>query len=54
MVTIVSALSTSNSVGFRRTGRRVVYSRRGAHVRSLLAEALFHADHQVTGQPVHD
>ena len=35
-------------------GRRVVYRLRGAHVRNLLAEALFHADHQVSGEPVHD
>ena len=26
----------------------------GRHVRALLAEALFHADHQVSGAPVHD
>jgi DNA-binding transcriptional ArsR family regulator len=37
-----------------RNGRRVVYRIRGGHVRRLLQEALFHADHQVTGQPVHD
>ena len=37
-----------------RDGRRVVYRLRGGHVRRLLEEALFHADHQVTGEPVHD
>ncbi|MDQ2851644.1 MAG: metalloregulator ArsR/SmtB family transcription factor [Actinomycetota bacterium] len=37
-----------------RHGRRIVYQLRGAHVRALLAEALFHADHQVTGEPTHD
>lgn len=37
-----------------RHGRRVVYRIRGGHVRRLLEEALFHADHQVTGKPVHD
>jgi hypothetical protein len=26
----------------------------GGHVRALLAEALFQADHQVSGAPVHD
>lgn len=31
-----------------RDGRRVVYRLRGAHLRSLLTEALFHADHQVS------
>lgn len=37
-----------------RQGRRIVYQLRGAHVRALLAEALFHADHQITGEPAHD
>jgi hypothetical protein len=32
----------------------MVYRLRGSHVRSLLAEALFQADHQVSGKPVHD
>jgi hypothetical protein len=32
----------------------VLYRLRGGHVRNLLTEALFHADHHVTGQPVHD
>jgi DNA-binding transcriptional ArsR family regulator len=35
-------------------GRRMGYRQRGRHVRALLAEALFHADHQVTGEPTHD
>jgi DNA-binding transcriptional ArsR family regulator len=37
-----------------RDGRRIVYRVRGGHVRRLLEEALFHADHQITGEPVHD
>ncbi|SDX53477.1 hypothetical protein SAMN05661080_00363 [Modestobacter sp. DSM 44400] len=37
-----------------RDGRRVLYRLRGGHVRNLLNEALFHADHHVSGQPVHD
>jgi hypothetical protein len=37
-----------------RDGRRVRYRLRGAHVRNLLTEALFHADHHVTGQPTHE
>jgi DNA-binding transcriptional ArsR family regulator len=37
-----------------RDGRRVVYRLRGGHVRRLLDEALFHADHHVTGEPVHE
>ena len=38
----------------RRNGRRVLYSARGAHVRRLITEALFHADHQVSGDPIHE
>lgn len=37
-----------------RDGRRILYSVRGGHVRNLLTEALFHADHQVSGEPTHD
>ncbi|MCW2811083.1 MAG: HTH-type transcriptional repressor CzrA [Friedmanniella sp.] len=50
----LSKLRFAGLVEGRRDGRRVVYRLRGAHVRSLLTEALFHADHQVSGQPVHD
>lgn len=34
-------------------GRRRVYSARNAHVRQLIREALYHADHHVSGQPDH-
>lgn len=37
-----------------RTGQRVVYRLRGGHVRALLSEALFQADHHVSGAPVHE
>ena len=50
----LSKLRFAGLVEGQRDGRRVVYSLRGAHVRNLLAEALFHADHQVSGEPVHD
>lgn len=50
----LSKLRFAGLVEGRRDGRRVVYRLRGAHVRNLLTEALFHADHQVTGEPVHD
>ena len=50
----LSKLRFSGLVEGRRDGRRVVYRLRGAHVRNLLTEALFHADHQVSGEPVHD
>lgn len=50
----LSKLRFAGLVETRRDGRRVLYRIRGGHVRSLLTEALFHADHQVTGEPVHD
>lgn len=50
----LSKLRFAGLVEGTRDGRRVLYRLRGGHVRNLLAEALFHADHQVSGQPVHD
>ena len=50
----LSKLRFAGLVEGRRDGRRIIYRLRGAHVRNLLAEALFHADHQVSGEPVHD
>ena len=50
----LSKLRFAGLVEGTRDGRRVVYRLRGAHVRNLLTEALFHADHHVSGQPVHD
>jgi len=50
----LSKLRFAGLVEGTRQGRRVLYRLRGAHVRSLLSEALFHADHQVSGAPVHD
>jgi DNA-binding transcriptional ArsR family regulator len=50
----LSKLRFAGLVEGQRQGQRVVYRLRGAHVRNLLAEALFHADHQVSGAPVHD
>jgi DNA-binding transcriptional ArsR family regulator len=50
----LSKLRFAGLVEGKRDGRRVVYRLRGAHVRNLLSEALFHAEHQITGEPVHD
>ena len=50
----LSKLRLSGLVEGERHGQRVVYRLRGGHVRALLDEALFHADHQVSGAPVHD
>src|SRR5882672_558642 len=48
----LSKLRFAGLVEGQREGQRVVYRLRGAHVRALLAEALFHADHHITGQPI--
>ncbi len=50
----LSKLRFAGLVEGTRQGRRVLYRLRGGHVRTLLTEALFHADHQVRGAPVHD
>ncbi|MBA3529347.1 MAG: winged helix-turn-helix transcriptional regulator [Propionibacteriaceae bacterium] len=50
----LSKLRFAGLVEGHRDGRRVVYRLRGGHVRNLLNEALFHADHQISGEPVHD
>lgn len=50
----LSKLRLAGLVEGRRDGRRVLYRLRGSHVRTLLTEALFHADHHISGAPVHD
>lgn len=50
----LAKLRLAGLVATRRHGRRVYYTLRGGHVRNLLTEALFHADHQVSGLPIHD
>ncbi len=50
----LSKLRLAGLVEGERDGRRVRYRIRGSHVRNLLTEALFHADHQVSGAPIHD
>lgn len=50
----LSKLRLAGLVAGTRDARRMLYRLKGGHVRNLLQEALFHADHQVTGEPVHD
>jgi len=50
----LARLRLAGLVTAHRDGRRAVYALRGGHVRALLREALFQADHQVSGEPVHD
>jgi DNA-binding transcriptional ArsR family regulator len=41
-------------VSTRRDGRRALYRARGGHVRRLVAEVLYAADHHLSGEPDHD
>ena len=50
----LSKLRFAGLVEGERHGQRVVYRLRGGHVRALLTQALFHADHQITGTPIHE
>ena len=50
----LSKLRFAGLVEGTRHGQRVLYRLRGGHVRALLTESLFHADHRVSGQPTHD
>ena len=47
-------LRLAGLVEVRRDGRRMIYRARGGHVRALVREALFHADHDLSGSAVHD
>jgi DNA-binding transcriptional ArsR family regulator len=50
----LSKLRFAGLVEATRDGRRMIYRLHGGHVRALLTEALFQADHHVTGEPTHD
>ncbi|RSM99626.1 transcriptional regulator [Nonomuraea sp. WAC 01424] len=50
----LAKLRLAGLVQTRRDGRRVLYRARDAHVRAIINEALFHADHEVSGIPRHD
>ncbi|MGW4409054.1 ArsR/SmtB family transcription factor [Nonomuraea sp. NPDC004702] len=50
----LAKLRLAGLVDTRRDGRRVLYRARDGHVRTLIAEALSHADHEVSGLPRHD
>lgn len=50
----LSKLRLAGLVDTRRDGRRILYRLRGSHVHALLTEGLFHADHQISGEPIHE
>lgn len=47
------AMRLAGLVSVHKQGRNHIYNARGAHVRSLVEEALFYADHRVSGEPDH-
>lgn len=50
----LAKLRLAGLVTMRKAGRLYVYSARGAHVRALVDEALYYADHRVSGEPDHE
>ncbi|MEO3809493.1 metalloregulator ArsR/SmtB family transcription factor [Sphaerisporangium sp. B11E5] len=50
----LAKLRLAGLVDTRREGRHVRYRARDSHVRALIAEALSHADHELSGRPRHD
>ncbi|MGN2638988.1 ArsR/SmtB family transcription factor [Nocardia takedensis] len=50
----LAKLRFTGLVHTRKQGRRVIYRIRDGHLARLVREGLNHADHVVTGEPVHD
>jgi DNA-binding transcriptional ArsR family regulator len=50
----LAKLRMARVVRVRREGNRMFYAAENTHVRRLVEEALFHADHVVGGRPDHD
>jgi DNA-binding transcriptional ArsR family regulator len=50
----LAKLRLSGLVDTRKDGRHVIYSLHDGHLIRLIRETINHADHRVTGEPVHD
>jgi len=50
----LAKLRLAGLVSMRKDGRAHVYSARGGHVKALVDEALYFADHRVSGEPDHE
>jgi DNA-binding transcriptional ArsR family regulator len=50
----LAKLRLAGLVAVRQDGRHRLYTARGGHVVRLVKEALFYADHRVSGEPDHD
>ncbi len=49
----LAKLRLAGLVSMRKAGRQHIYSACGTHVRSLVDEVLYYADHRVSGEPDH-
>ena len=50
----LAKLRLSGIVDTRKDGRHVIYSLHDGHLIRLIQETINHADHKITGEPVHD
>ncbi|SEF12274.1 transcriptional regulator, ArsR family [Arthrobacter alpinus] len=50
----LAKLRHSGLVDTRKEGRNVIYSLRDGHLVRLIRETINHADHQLTGEPLHN
>ena len=50
----LAKLRLAGLVAVRRDGRQHIYAARGSHIRRLVEEVLFHADHRLSDAPDHD
>jgi ArsR family transcriptional regulator len=50
----LAKLRLSGMVGTHKDGRHVIYSVPDGHLVRLIREIVNHADHRITGEPVHD
>lgn len=50
----LAKLLLAGLVSSRRQGRRALYTARGGHVRRLVSEVLYAADHHLSGAPDHE
>lgn len=50
----LAKLRLAGLVACHREGRRHVYRAQGGHVRALVTEALYQADHAISGHPPHE
>ena len=50
----LAKLRLTGLVDTRKDGRNVIYSLHDGHLIRLIQETINHADHKITGEPVHD